>query len=293
MKKSISHLPKARQEDIYYLVSRIRQRLPEVQLIILYGSYATGKYVEYDERVEFGIPTAFMSDYDILVVIGDGTFKKVQQGLDNIEALYYKNPEIQTPVQFILDDIKILNRQLEEGRYFYTQLKQEGIVLYDSGKFKLARRRKLNYKEVQQQAREYFEDKFGNANSFLQATKLIYENMKDYKLCSFNLHQASENYYYAIRLAFTLRSTKQHNLSKLSAAVRRYSKDLVQVFPRQTDEEKRLFELLKAAYIEARYNSNFLVTKEDIEALIPKVELLKDITKRICEQKIEEYGQMQ
>lgn len=292
MKKSISHLPKARQEDIYYLVSRIRQRLPEVQLIILYGSYATGKYVEYDERVEFGIPTAFMSDYDILVVIGDGTFKKVQQGLDNIEALYYKNPEIQTPVQFILDDIKILNRQLEEGRYFYTQLKQEGIVLYDSGKFKLARRRKLNYKEVQQQAREYFEDKFSRANSFLRSAKHDYDD-KDFRMASFHLHQSSENYYYAIRLAFTLRSTKQHNLSKLSTAVRRYSKDLAQVFPRDTEEEKRLFELLKAAYIEARYNSNFLVTKEDIEALIPKVELLKDITKRICEQKIEEYGQMQ
>nr|WP_297167059.1 HEPN domain-containing protein [uncultured Dysgonomonas sp.] len=292
MKKSISHLPKARQEDIYYLVSKIRQRLPEVQMIILYGSYATGKYVEYDERMEFGIPTAFMSDYDILVVIGDGTFKKVQQGLDNIEALYYKKPETQAPVQFILDDIKILNRQLEEGRYFYTQLKKEGIVLYDSGKFKLARRRKLNFKEIQEQAQEYFEDKFNRGNSFLADVKNAY-NREDYKQASFYLHQASENYYHSIRLATTLRSTKQHNLDKLATAVRRYSKELALVFPRDTEEEKRLFELLKAAYIEARYNSKFLVTKEDIEALIPKVELLRDITKRICEQKIQEYGEME
>jgi len=68
---------------------------------------------------------------------------------------------------------------------------------------------------------------------------------------------------------------------------------LALVFPRDTEEEKRLFELLKAAYIEARYNTKFIVTKEDIETLIPKVELLRDITKHICKQKIEEYGQIE
>lgn len=292
MKKSISHLPKARQEDLNYFVAKIRKRIPQTEMIILYGSYATGKYVEYDERVEFGIPTSFMSDYDILVVIADGSFSQVMNDLDIIENGYYKNPDTQTPVQFIHENIKMLNRQLEEGRYFYTQVKKEGIVLYDSGKYKLARRRKLDYKEVQQQAREYFEDKFESANEFVNLAKDSY-GRGNYKMSSFNLHQACENYYHSIRLASTLRSTKQHNLSKLSTAVRRYSTELALVFPRDTEEEKRLFELLKAAYIEARYNSKFLVTKQDIEALIPKVELLRDITKQICEQKIEEYGKME
>jgi len=35
----------------------------------------------------------------------------------------------------------------------------------------------------------------------------------------------------------------------------------------------------------------FVVAKGDIDALIPKVELLRDITKRICEGKIGEYGE--
>lgn len=43
--------------------------------------------------------------------------------------------------------------------------------------------------------------------------------------------------------------------------------------------------------MDARYNPHFVVTKEDIDALIPKVELLRDITKRICEAKIKEYGE--
>ncbi|PXV68070.1 HEPN domain-containing protein [Dysgonomonas alginatilytica] len=291
MKKSISHLPKRKQEDLYFLVSKIRERLPQAEMIILYGSYATGKYVEFDERVEFGIPTLFMSDYDILVVTSGILNKKASHALDNIDNLYYKNPETQTPVQFINEDIKTLNNQLEEGRYFYTQLKQEGIILYDSGKFKLARRRKLNFREIQLQAQEYFDDKFQNANSFFRLAKSAYE-YEDYKMSSFQLHQASENYYHAIRLSFTLRSNKQHNLAKLSSSVKHYSEDLAKVFPQHTAEEKRLFTLLKDAYVEARYNPKFLVTKGDIDALLVKVELLRDITKRICEQRIKEYGEM-
>jgi uncharacterized protein len=292
MKKSISYLPKRKQEDLIFLVREINKRLPQAELVILYGSYATGKFVEHDERIEFGIPTSFMSDYDILVVTSGISDKKVGNVLDNIDDLYYKDPEHQTPVQFINDDIKTLNRQLEEGRYFYTQVKQEGIVLYDSGKFKLARRRKLNFKEIQQQAQEYFDEKFTNANGFLDVTEFCYSK-KNYKLASFQLHQATENFYYSIRLAFTLRNNKQHNLAKLSASVKGHSSELANVFPRDTAEEKRLFTLLKDAYVEARYNPDFVVTKEDIDALLPKVELLRDITKRICEGKIREYGEME
>lgn len=276
---------------MYFLVKKIRERIPQTEMVILYGSYATGKYVEYDERVEFGISTLFMSDYDILVVTSGIILKKVGQALDNIEFIYYKDPETQTPVQFINEDIRVLNRQLEEGRYFYTQLKQEGIVLYDSGNFKLARRRKLNFMEIQQQAKEYFNEKFHRANLFLDHAIFDY-NRDEYTMASFDLHQASENYYHTIRLSFILRSNKQHNLTKLHSSVRRYSDELGQIFPRHTEEEKRLFTLLKDAYVEARYNPKFVVTKEDIETLIPKVELLRDITKRICEQKINEYGMM-
>lgn len=42
----------------------------------------------------------------------------------------------------------------------------------------------------------------------------------------------------------------------------------------------------KAAYIEGRYNPKFVVTREDIDALMPRVELLREITQRICEERI-------
>lgn len=291
MERSIAYLPKDKQEDLNFLQEEILKRLPQTEMIILYGSYARNSYVKRGIRVENDIPTTKISDYDILVVTSGNNNGKAETILDNVEDLFFANKDIDshTPVQFINEDIKMLNKSLAEGHYFFTQIKEEGVILYDSEKFKLARCRKLNFEEIRQQAQENFDEKFQNANEFLHGAKLFY-NEEYYKKSSFLLHRACENYYYAIRLTFTLRSNKQHNLLKLSGSTKRYSEDLEKVFPQNTPEEKRLFALLKAAYIDARYSLHFVVTKEDIDALTPKVELFRDITKRICEARVREYG---
>lgn len=293
MKKSITYLPSTNQRDLHFLVESILQRLKQTEMIILFGSYARNDYVVYDEKFEFGKRQFYVSDYDILVVtsgISDGVAIKV---LNNIEDAYYdraKDPDRQPPVQFISEDMKKLNKYLDESRYFYTQIKQEGVVLYDSEKFKLARRRKLNLEEIKQQAQEYFDDKFNKAIEFIEQAEFAYEKGR-YVMASFLLHQACENFIYAIRLVNTLENPKQHNLTKLLNSVKKYSNEFIKVFPQDSPEEKRLFELIKAAYVNGRYDPDFVVTKKDIDALVPKVELLRDITKRICEEKIKEYGE--
>lgn len=291
MKKSISYLPLNNQKDLNYIVESITKRIKQTEMIILFGSYARNDYVVYDEKYEFGKIQFYVSDYDILVVtsgISDGVAGKT---LDNIEVQYYnkaKDPDRQPPVQFITTDIKKLNKELNEGRYFYTQIKEEGIILYDSGKHKLARRRKLNFEEIKQQAQEYFDEKYARGQSFLRDAKYTY-GCDDFRQSSFYLHQACENYFYAIRLTYTQQNSKQHNLTKLLNSVKAYSDDFINVFPQDTPEEKRLFELIKAAYVNGRYDPDFVVAKEDIDALIPKVELLRDITKRLCEERIKDY----
>lgn len=213
MKRSIGYLLATNQADLRFIVEAIRSRIKQTEMIILFGSYARNDFVVYDERFEFGKIQSYLSDYDVLVVtsgISDGVAVKT---LDNIEDIYYskaQDPDRQPPLQFISTDVKKLNKELSEGRYFYTQIKQEGVVLYNSGRFDLARRRKLNYSEIKQQAEEYFDEKFQSANEFLENAKFNY-GKEWYKKSSFMLHQACENYFYAIRLVFTLQNSKQHN----------------------------------------------------------------------------------
>ena len=55
-------------------------------------------------------------------------------------------------------------------------------------------------------------------------------------------------------LVYSLYGYKEHDLHFLCERSKPFTTELANVFPCDCEEEKRLFELLRAAYIEARYN---------------------------------------
>ena len=292
MKTSINYLPEQKRDELRRIVKCVLEVLPGCEMIILYGSYARNTYVDYDQRIEYGIRTCFMSDYDILVVTNTRFQRHViSHILSKATDNYYKgmNRNESTTVQFIDESIDDLNKAIDKNRYFYTDIKREGIMLYNSGHYKLARRRKQNYREIKELAEEYYNERFERGNEFLLGA-IFYNEQGLHKMASFNLHQACENYYNSIILTFTLYSPKEHSLIKLSARAKTHSLESSKAFPRNTEEEKRLFDLLQDAYVQARYSLHFRITQEDIEALIPKVELLRDIARQCCEERIKVYA---
>ncbi|WP_231555770.1 HEPN domain-containing protein [Rickettsia hoogstraalii] len=60
----------------------------------------------------------------------------------------------------------------------------------------------------------------------------------------------------------------------------------MQVFPIATSEQKECFKLLKEAYVKARYDKNYKITKEQLLYLIERIEKLKEITEKICTARI-------
>jgi HEPN domain-containing protein len=103
------------------------------------------------------------------------------------------------------------------------------------------------------------------------------------------LHQAVECFYGATLLVFTNYRPRLHDLETLSHMVAGCDPAFLTVFPRATDEEKECFDLLKRAYVEARYNPGYKITKEQLEYLAQRVQKLQDLTKKICEARIESY----
>ena len=293
MKKSIAFLPKKNREDLKYLVELILDKIPVCEMIILYGSYARGTYVSYDEREEFGIPTSFKSDYDILVINSAWSYDKIENKLASVRNIYDKRGDhrYRVPVQFIHDSIKKVNEDLKYSRYFYTELKRDGIMLYNRGKNKLARRKPLKFGEIKKQGEEYFGEKYAKARLFMEQAVFMYDK-EEYVMSSFNLHQACENLFNAIMLTFTLKNDKEHNLEELFKASRGYAPELIRVFPVGNEEEERLFKILVCSYIEARYNPEFKVSREDVEDLMVKVEKFEEVTKQVCERRIKEYEKL-
>ena len=293
MKKSLNYLPAEKRRDLRQLVGIIRDEVKDVVMVILYGSYARGTYVDYDQRIEYGVKTYFMSDYDILIVTEKRMGVNEHAVYAKILRRFFENKawEIHTHPQFINESIAELNKALDKSRYFYTDIKKDGVMLYDSGKYKLARRRKLDYAEIAEIAREYYEDKFPWASEFFALGKLAVDK-GNYKMASFQFHQAAENYLRTIPMVFILYGYKEHDLAFLMNECKKHTLEIYRAFPQDTDEERRLFKLLQDAYVQARYNKNFLVTRADIDALIPRIELLIGITQKVCKERIVAYYRM-
>ncbi len=290
MKRSTRFLPPRKRQDLQQLAELIRENVKQVEMIILFGSYAKNKYVDYDQRVEFGTPTYYMSDYDI-VILTRKPIGAVEYSLyEKIKDRFFenKNRPFHTHPQFVNYGIDDFNYALTKAHYFETEIKRDGVILYDSGTYKLARRRKLDYTEIRDRAQKYFDDKFTLALDLFENVSFDYKRGK-YKLSSFHLHQSAENFLRTIPMVFILYGHKSHDLSELMNAAKKHTTDIFKAFPRDTAEEKRLFDLLQRAYIESRYNPDFEITKEDIDALIPKIEQLRDIVDKVCRERIAYY----
>ena len=290
MKRSIRFLPPRKRQDLQQLTALIREQVKQVEMIVLFGSYAKNKYVDYDQRVEFGTPTYYMSDYDI-VILTRKPIGAVEYSLyEKIKDRFFenKNRPFHTHPQFVNYGIDDFNYALTKAHYFETEIKRDGVILYDSGTYKLARRRKLDYTEIRDRAQKYFDDKFTLALDLFENVSFDYKRGK-YKLSSFHLHQSAENFLRKIPMVFILYGHKSHDLSELMNAAKKHTTDIFKAFPRDTAEEKRLFDLLQRAYIESRYNPDFEITKEDIDALIPKIEQLRDIVDKVCRERIAYY----
>jgi HEPN domain len=293
MKNSIDFLPERKQRDLRELAALIRDEVKDVVMIILYGSYAANTYVERDERRDYGVRTIYMSDYDLLVV----TKRRLGERESTVEARIRerfaagKNDENLPRPQIINESISKLNDALTMGRYFYVEIVAKGIMLYDSGECQLATPGELDYAEIKKMAEEYYDDKFSDGLDFFKGANFYYQE-ENYHMTAFMLHQATESFLKTIPLVYILYGYKEHDLQFLIEKCKPYTLELAKVFPCDTDEEKRLFDLLRRAYLEARYNKkNFIVTKADIDALVPKIELLRNIVEKVCRERLNHYDQ--
>ncbi len=286
MKTSLSHLPKEKKDELKSIVKTLLE-YKEVEMIILFGSYATGNYVHSDRYEEDGIIYEYQSDYDLLIILSKNRYA------DNFSFVYGITKKLNklrllTPISPIYEGVEFVNQQLSEGNYFFNDIKTEGILLYTSKRKQLARKRKLSIEEIKQQAQDYFDEWFESANGFFRQFKYAFKD-KDHKIAAFQLHQATERYYHTLTLVFTGYKHKTHNLEELGKIASTLNLEYKKIFPQQTAKEKHHFSLLQTAYIDSRYKKGYTINKEELEYLSARVIKLKNLTEKVCQEKVESF----
>jgi len=292
-KKSQPHEEKIRQiADIIVSCGK-----DKIAFVILFGSFARGTWVLDVKQESDGNTYEYASDYDFLIItktprqaIGRELFaleKKIDKLLKAQGLLYgYKNHD----PHYIVEPIKKINSALENGQYFFSDIKKEGILLYNSGEFQFSEVKEIGEKAKRRIAGEDYEYWIGNAETKLED---FYSNLaksakgkKYLNNAAFLLHQATENFYACALLVLTGYKPKTHDLTKLGYFCSVQSNDFLTIFPLATDEQKECFELLRKAYIDARYSKEYAITKEQLEYLIGRVEKLKGLVEGVCGDKI-------
>ena len=284
MKTSLSHLPQHKQQELRTITQAACKLLDDVEFIILFGSYARGDWVE--ERADDEVHFKYQSDYDILVITRDAN------NAVNIEYNSYLQEElrrrIKTPLTIIAESIRSFNKQLQKNQYFFSDIREQGACLFDAGNFALSEPKALSAEERQQLAQSDYDHWFKGAVGFYKSVVFNIEQ-DELSIAAFLLHQVTERLYSAILLVFSRYKPSTHDLRELRRLVNSQAPVCLKIFPCESTEEKRLFDLLRKAYVDARYDKNYTITRDDLTQLQAKIDQLKVLTEQLCQEKIASF----
>ena len=311
--KSKDH--QAKIEEIANIITKVGK--DKIAFVILFGSFARGNWV-YHTYQEDGIIYNYASDYDILIITKTKKHAALRAAYrleDKIKKeINNKFLDKKHSVTLIIESLDKVNSELEKDRYFFSDIKKEGISLYSSNEFELSKPKKLSEEERKNIAKEDYNHWFKSGNDFL-TTANFSSNQNILTQSAFLLHQATESFYHCALLVLTGYKHKTHDLEELNKLCSSHSSKFLTIFPKcnnklikikdgrhfsldksqletlyKSNNKADWYALLKIAYIEARYNKDYKINKEQLEYLIERVEALQGVVEEVCRQRTKLVG---
>jgi predicted nucleotidyltransferase len=299
MRTDIDHLPAAKQRELDRVVEMIfqgfreatqhatgRKKSGRILKIILFGSYARGDWVDapFDAN-------QYKSDYDILIIVNQKElaeradyWEETEQRL--VDAYLYEKV-IRTPCNFIVHSLHQINDGLAHGRLIFMEIVKDGVALYQSDDKPLADPKPKTPEQLYLVAKDYFEEYLGHSHSFYRGFQDALGH-DDLKKAAFDLHQATEPLYQCVMLVLKLYTPFDHNIIFLRSLAEEMDHSLFDVWPRGTRAERAMYQKLKDAYRKARYSKHYTISREELDWLGARVEVLGQRVFDICSARLEQ-----
>lgn len=294
MRKDIDHLMLSQRQPLEHAVRVLREEFANrikkqvnaqglakrICKIVLYGSFARGTPVR-------DMVTGYKSDYDLLVIVSEPALADPKYWEDARDALQRveEQEEQRHPVNFIVHDLADVNDQLRRGRPFFRDVRRDGIILYEFSGAELVTPGNLSPEEELEEARMYFGQWFASSLEFYKLAAFS-SSEEMLNKAAFNYHQAIEAAYHCVLLTLTLYSPKQHNIEKLRGMAEGLAPALIAAWPRAHYYERRPFNRLQRAYVEARYSPHYVITAEDLKFAAEQVATLQALVRQVCEERL-------
>jgi predicted nucleotidyltransferase len=295
MNSSLDHIPHRKQQELARALEILHEEFEDalgegtadfkkrgrILKIILFGSYARGTFVDEPDTMK-----GYRSDFDLLVIVNN-------RKLTDHATYWYKAADriirdsfIETPTQFIVHSLREVNTELKKGHYFFSDIRKEGIVLYELDDEPLAEPKLMMAEERLEVAREHFNNRYAfgayNAKLAMQAV-----TDRQSKHAAFLIHQTLEQAYACVLLTLTNYGPPSHNVKFLRALAEEQDLRLVEAFPRDHHHQRAWFNTVNEAYVKARYSKHFEISEEALVWLGECTAHLLELVKVVCDEHIE------
>jgi predicted nucleotidyltransferase/HEPN domain-containing protein len=296
MEPTLEHLSEAKRRELALVVDILfaefqdaialgthpHKRMGRILKIILYGSTARG------DRVDDPIG-GYTSDYDLLVVVNHEKLTETVEYWAKAEEHLLREQlvthRLNAPVSLIVHSLDDVNRQLQRGRPFFVDIIRDGIALYEAPGHPFVQPGPLSPAEALTEAQGYFDKWLPSAEAFKASAEFLILRGNPNE-AAFQLHQAVERLYHCVLLVLSLHSPKSHKLNFLRSQAEQLDASLISAWPRVTRFEQRCFELLRRAYVHARYSPHYKITAEELAWLDERVTVLQGLVKATCEERL-------
>lgn len=300
MKRPLRKLPLAKQRELDAAVEIIqdgfakaistrradRLKNGRILKIILFGSYARGDWVHDPVG-------RYFSDFDLLVVVDheDLTDFEFWEDVEKRLLAELSAGAMRTPVSLIVHSLDDVNWKLEHGRGFFIDIARDGVVLKDTPGVAFSEPQPLPPSTALEEAIEYFEEWQEDASRRKELAEFAVAKGFNSE-AAFELHRVAETIYQGLLQVLTFYSPKSHNLIRLRNMTEPLEPRLRDVWPHETKFQKRCFELLRAAYVKARYSRHYRITDEELAFLTERIEVLRDVVREASQARIEELRRL-
>ena len=254
------------------------RRNGKILKIVLFGSYARNDWVDEPEN-------GYLSDFDLLVVVSHEKLTDIADYWYVAEDKILRDPSIGRTVNIILHTMEEVNQALTRGEYFWTDILRDGVVLYELPGHPFGTPKPMTAAEAAGAAARHFDNWLPKITEAVEGAA-FYVGRSNRKDAAFLLHQAVERAYICFLLVHTFYFPRSHNIKFLRSLAEDREQRLVAAWPREDRADRRRFELLKRAYVEARYSDQYDVSLEDLEALTEGVRRLRDLVEQLCRERL-------
>lgn len=282
MKTSIDHMPLRKQRELEKVLEILHEEFEDalkegtaefkkrgrILKIILFGSYAKGGWVDEPFTMK-----GYRSDFDVLIIVNTRKLCEFAEYWHKAADRLNRDKDIETPVSFIVHSRLEVNTYLKEGHYFFSDIRKEGIALYELDDEPLAEPQRPVPADQLRSAIDHFERRLLATTRFLDMAKLAVE--RGYlENAAFELHQSLEQAYSCVLLTLTNYAPPSHNIKFLRSLAEEQDRRLAEAFPRDQHRDRAWFNTLNEAYLKARYSKHFAISEEALIWLGEGTEIL-------------------